>query len=190
MRATALALLMGMALSLGACGSTTGTRAVTGGLMGAGAGAGVSALTGGRLPSGYTTAPASTAAPRTHLRQRSPVYIGVEPRAYSPRPPFSLFAGRKSPPPFECPHFSRRGYITGCIHYIYRRRRDDATPEAMDPRDPPRRTHGLDGSARDPCPERHPNRTGGLPRRHSPGISHRRGHRAPRCPEPGAARGE
>ena len=35
-----------------ACGSDPGTRAVTGGLLGAGAGAGVSAVTGGRPATG------------------------------------------------------------------------------------------------------------------------------------------
>lgn len=39
-------------LGLTACGSTPGTRAVTGGLLGAGAGAGVSAVTGGRPATG------------------------------------------------------------------------------------------------------------------------------------------
>ncbi|MBV9250661.1 MAG: hypothetical protein JO227_15610 [Acetobacteraceae bacterium] len=39
-------------LSLAACGYTPGQRAVSGGLLGAGAGAGVSALTGGRPATG------------------------------------------------------------------------------------------------------------------------------------------
>ncbi len=39
-------------LALSACGESPGTRAVTGGLLGAGAGAGVSALTGGRPATG------------------------------------------------------------------------------------------------------------------------------------------
>lgn len=42
----------GMLLGLAACGDDPGTRAVTGGLMGAGAGAGVAALTGGRPATG------------------------------------------------------------------------------------------------------------------------------------------
>ncbi|HEX4173361.1 MAG TPA: hypothetical protein VHY82_12895 [Acetobacteraceae bacterium] len=41
-----------MLLGLSACGESPGTRAVTGGLLGAGAGAGVSALTGGRPATG------------------------------------------------------------------------------------------------------------------------------------------
>lgn len=52
MRATSFVVLVGTVLSLAACGSSPGTRAVTGGLMGAGAGAGVSALTGGRPATG------------------------------------------------------------------------------------------------------------------------------------------
>jgi hypothetical protein len=52
MRITSFALLCATLLGLVACGSSTGTRAVTGGLMGAGAGAGVSALTGGRPATG------------------------------------------------------------------------------------------------------------------------------------------
>lgn len=48
---------LGMALCsvltlLSACGSDPGTRAVTGGLLGAGAGAGVAAVTGGRPATG------------------------------------------------------------------------------------------------------------------------------------------
>lgn len=39
-------------LTLAACGQTTGGRAVSGGLLGAGAGAGVSALTGGSVGTG------------------------------------------------------------------------------------------------------------------------------------------
>ena len=38
--------------AIAACGSSPGTRAVTGGLLGAGAGAGVSAATGGRPATG------------------------------------------------------------------------------------------------------------------------------------------
>jgi osmotically inducible lipoprotein OsmB len=52
MRNTGLALVLGISVLLAGCGSSTGTRAVTGGLLGAGAGAGVSALTGGRPATG------------------------------------------------------------------------------------------------------------------------------------------
>jgi osmotically inducible lipoprotein OsmB len=52
MRTTSLVLLCGMMLGLAGCGSSPGTRAVTGGLMGAGAGAGISAVTGGRPATG------------------------------------------------------------------------------------------------------------------------------------------
>ena len=41
-----------MLTMLSACGSDPGTRAVTGGLLGAGAGAGVAAVTGGRPATG------------------------------------------------------------------------------------------------------------------------------------------
>jgi osmotically inducible lipoprotein OsmB len=41
-----------MLLALAACGESPGTRAVSGGLLGAGAGAGVSALTGGKPATG------------------------------------------------------------------------------------------------------------------------------------------
>lgn len=41
-----------VSLSLAACGTSTGGRAVSGGLLGAGAGAGVSALTGGSVGTG------------------------------------------------------------------------------------------------------------------------------------------
>ncbi|MGH7106488.1 MAG: hypothetical protein ACREF0_10600 [Acetobacteraceae bacterium] len=41
------ALLGGLVLGLAGCGYSPGTRAVTGGLIGAGAGAGISAVTGG-----------------------------------------------------------------------------------------------------------------------------------------------
>lgn len=50
MRKICLALLA--TLALGACGYRTGDRAVSGGLLGAGAGAGVSALTGGSVGTG------------------------------------------------------------------------------------------------------------------------------------------
>jgi hypothetical protein len=39
-------------LALAGCGQTTGGRAVSGGLLGAGAGAGVGALTGGNVGTG------------------------------------------------------------------------------------------------------------------------------------------
>ncbi len=52
-RKIALGLALGsLLLALAACGGDPGTRAVTGGLMGAGAGAGISALTGGRPATG------------------------------------------------------------------------------------------------------------------------------------------
>ena len=44
--------LSAMLLALSACGEDPGTRAVTGGLLGAGAGAGVSALAGGKPATG------------------------------------------------------------------------------------------------------------------------------------------
>ena len=44
--------LTGLLTLLTACGSDPGTRAVTGGLLGAGAGAGVAALTHGRPATG------------------------------------------------------------------------------------------------------------------------------------------
>jgi hypothetical protein len=44
--------LLALPLLITACGSSPGTRAVTGGLIGAGAGAGVSAVTGGRPATG------------------------------------------------------------------------------------------------------------------------------------------
>ncbi len=52
MRPVLLALLSTTLLGLAGCGSTPGTRAVTGGLIGAGAGAGVSAIAGGRPATG------------------------------------------------------------------------------------------------------------------------------------------
>jgi hypothetical protein len=46
-------MVVGMTLSLlAACGNDPGTRAVTGGLLGAGAGAGIAAATGGRPATG------------------------------------------------------------------------------------------------------------------------------------------
>jgi hypothetical protein len=52
MRIAAFALILAAFTGLAGCGESTGTRAVTGGLIGAGAGAGVSALTGGRPATG------------------------------------------------------------------------------------------------------------------------------------------
>ncbi len=52
MPTAAFTLLFGVALALSACGSSPGTRAVTGGLLGAGAGAGVSAVAGGKPATG------------------------------------------------------------------------------------------------------------------------------------------
>jgi osmotically inducible lipoprotein OsmB len=52
MRIASFALIFASLLGLAGCGSDPGTRAVTGGLLGAGAGAGVSALTGGRPATG------------------------------------------------------------------------------------------------------------------------------------------
>jgi len=52
-RKIALGLALGSLLTvLSACGRDPGTRAVTGGLLGAGAGAGVAALTGGKPATG------------------------------------------------------------------------------------------------------------------------------------------
>ena len=45
-------LLGGLALGLAGCGYSPGTRAVTGGLIGAGAGAGIAAATGGKPATG------------------------------------------------------------------------------------------------------------------------------------------
>ena len=47
-----LAPVLALVLALSACGRDPGTRAVTGGLLGAGAGAGVSAITGGNAGTG------------------------------------------------------------------------------------------------------------------------------------------
>jgi osmotically inducible lipoprotein OsmB len=44
--------LAGAAIGLGGCGNDPGTRAVTGGLIGAGARAGIAAVTGGRPATG------------------------------------------------------------------------------------------------------------------------------------------
>ena len=46
MRWSNLVLALVVAVSLGACGRTAGTRAVTGGLMGAGGGAALGSMTG------------------------------------------------------------------------------------------------------------------------------------------------
>ncbi|MHB1303398.1 MAG: hypothetical protein ACYCZB_07980 [Acidiphilium sp.] len=45
-------LALGLALGLAACGNSPGTRALSGGALGAGAGAGIAALTGGRPATG------------------------------------------------------------------------------------------------------------------------------------------
>lgn len=45
-------LLSGVALTVAACGETPGTRAVTGGLLGAGTGAAIGAATGGNAGTG------------------------------------------------------------------------------------------------------------------------------------------
>lgn len=53
MRSTAIvALAAGLTLMLSACGETPGTRAVTGGLLGAGTGAAIGAATGGNVGTG------------------------------------------------------------------------------------------------------------------------------------------
>lgn len=52
MRRKPLLLVAAMSLALAACGNSPGSRAVTGGLLGAGAGAGVSAATGGNVGTG------------------------------------------------------------------------------------------------------------------------------------------
>ncbi|MDA8050260.1 MAG: hypothetical protein M0002_09675 [Rhodospirillales bacterium] len=46
------ALLAGLAFGLAGCGYSPATRAVTGGLIGAGAGAGIAAATGGKPATG------------------------------------------------------------------------------------------------------------------------------------------
>ncbi len=46
------ALIAGLMLMLSACGETPGTRAVTGGLLGAGTGAAVSGISGGNAGKG------------------------------------------------------------------------------------------------------------------------------------------
>jgi hypothetical protein len=62
MRKTSLALLAAASLGLGACGYSTGDRAVSGGLLGAGAGAGVAAITGGNAGTGALIGGAAGAA--------------------------------------------------------------------------------------------------------------------------------
>lgn len=57
-----LPLVIGLAVVLGACGQTTGDRAVSGGLLGAGVGAGASALTGGSIGTGALIGGAAGAA--------------------------------------------------------------------------------------------------------------------------------
>ncbi|MCK8786487.1 hypothetical protein M0638_19100 [Roseomonas sp. NAR14] len=52
MRRTPITLLALAALGLAGCGYSTGDRAVSGGLIGAGTGAGVAALTGGNAGTG------------------------------------------------------------------------------------------------------------------------------------------
>jgi hypothetical protein len=52
MRTTSLALLAAVGFALAGCGYTTSDRAISGGLLGAGAGAGVGALTGGSVGTG------------------------------------------------------------------------------------------------------------------------------------------
>jgi osmotically inducible lipoprotein OsmB len=47
-----LILFTGLAIGISACGDSPGTRALTGGAIGAGAGAGISAVTGGRPATG------------------------------------------------------------------------------------------------------------------------------------------
>ncbi len=51
-RIVRLAVVLGGVLSVAACGSDPGTRAVTGGLLGAGAGAAVGGATGGNAGTG------------------------------------------------------------------------------------------------------------------------------------------
>ncbi|MFT8244666.1 hypothetical protein [Roseomonas sp. BN140053] len=62
MRKTTLALLAIAGLGLSACGYSTGDRAVSGGLLGAGAGAGVAAITGGNAGTGALIGGAAGAA--------------------------------------------------------------------------------------------------------------------------------
>ncbi|WP_424134993.1 hypothetical protein [Roseomonas chloroacetimidivorans] len=62
MRKTSLVLLAAASLGLGACGYRTGDRAVSGGLLGAGAGAGIAAITGGSAGTGALLGGAAGAA--------------------------------------------------------------------------------------------------------------------------------
>ncbi len=62
MRVRSLTFAVLATLGLAACGQSTGDRAVSGGLLGAGAGAGVSALTGGSLATGALIGGAAGAA--------------------------------------------------------------------------------------------------------------------------------
>jgi osmotically inducible lipoprotein OsmB len=62
MRKSSLAILAVAGLGLGACGYSTGDRAVSGGLLGAGAGAGVAAITGGNAGTGALIGGAAGAA--------------------------------------------------------------------------------------------------------------------------------
>lgn len=62
MRKTGIVLLSVAVLGLAGCGYRTGDRAVSGGLLGAGAGAGVSALTGGSVGTGALIGGAAGAA--------------------------------------------------------------------------------------------------------------------------------
>ena len=62
MRTTTVILLGIAVFGLGGCGYSTGDRAVSGGLLGAGAGAGVSALTGGSVGTGALIGGAAGAA--------------------------------------------------------------------------------------------------------------------------------
>ena len=62
MRKMGFALLALAGLALGGCGYRTGDRAVSGGLLGAGAGAGISALTGGSVGTGALIGGAAGAA--------------------------------------------------------------------------------------------------------------------------------
>jgi hypothetical protein len=62
MRKACLSLLLLTALGLSGCGYRTGDRALSGGLLGAGAGAGIGALTGGNVGAGALIGGAAGAA--------------------------------------------------------------------------------------------------------------------------------